>query len=136
MTTDMLMHKAVRAVTSARLLLNAGDVDGACNRAYYAMFDAAKAALLALVPDINPALVRTHSGLISMFSLHLVKTGVLPVELGKTLNRAHEIRQIADYTGDAISMAQAQSVIEQADQFVETVHANLRSEPSDDLKPI
>ena len=40
-----MMEKASRAITSARLLLDAGDVDGACNRAYYAMHDAAKAAL-------------------------------------------------------------------------------------------
>jgi uncharacterized protein (UPF0332 family) len=39
--------KAVRACISARVLLDLGDVDGACNRAYYAMFDAARAALLA-----------------------------------------------------------------------------------------
>jgi hypothetical protein len=42
-----LFTKAQTAATSARILLNAGDVDGACNRAYYAMFDAARAALLA-----------------------------------------------------------------------------------------
>ena len=51
MSTDLtpsgLMAKASRACVSARLLLDAGDVDGACNRAYYAMFDAACAALLA-----------------------------------------------------------------------------------------
>jgi uncharacterized protein (UPF0332 family) len=40
-----LMQKAARALDSARLLLDAGDTDGACNRAYYAMFDAARAAL-------------------------------------------------------------------------------------------
>jgi uncharacterized protein (UPF0332 family) len=39
------MQKAARALDSARLLLDAGDTDGACNRAYYAMFDAARAAL-------------------------------------------------------------------------------------------
>jgi len=44
-----LFTKAQTAAASARILLNAGDVDGACNRAYYAMFDAARAALLALV---------------------------------------------------------------------------------------
>lgn len=39
-----LMDKAERAAASARVLLDAGDADGACNRAYYAMFDAARAA--------------------------------------------------------------------------------------------
>lgn len=37
-----LLNKAMRALVSARLLLDSGDVDGACNRAYYAMFDAAR----------------------------------------------------------------------------------------------
>ncbi|MDZ7585784.1 MAG: HEPN domain-containing protein [Thiobacillus sp.] len=41
------MTKAVRACASARILLDLNDVDGACNRAYYAMFDSARAALLA-----------------------------------------------------------------------------------------
>lgn len=40
------MAKPSRAIASAQLLLDAGDVDGASNRAYYAMFDAAHAALL------------------------------------------------------------------------------------------
>ena len=78
MTPDQLMGKATRAVASARLLLSDGDVDGACNRAYYAMFDAARAALLVLVPGIDPALVKSHGGLISMFSLHFVKPGICP----------------------------------------------------------
>jgi uncharacterized protein (UPF0332 family) len=38
-----LWNKAHQAASSARLLLNAGDTSGACNRAYYAMFDAARA---------------------------------------------------------------------------------------------
>ena len=42
-----LMAKAVRAAESARILLDTGDKEGACDRAYYAMFNAARAALLA-----------------------------------------------------------------------------------------
>jgi uncharacterized protein (UPF0332 family) len=46
-----LMAKAVQAVASAKVLLDTGDADGACNRACYALFDAARAALLALGHD-------------------------------------------------------------------------------------
>ena len=46
LTPAVLMAKAVRAGASARVLLDLDDVDGACNRADYAMFDAARAALL------------------------------------------------------------------------------------------
>ncbi|OZB36799.1 MAG: DNA-binding protein [Halothiobacillus sp. 14-56-357] len=134
MTPDDLMAKSVRAVASARLLLDDGDIDGACNRAYYAMFDAAKAALIKLAPDINSAQVKTHGGLISAFSLHLVKTEILPVSMGRSLNRAHEVRQIADYTGDAVSVEQAQSIIDQADFFVKTVHTHVHPDTSGDMQ--
>jgi len=42
------LKKARRALAGARLLLQSGDGDGACNRAYYAMFEATHAALLAV----------------------------------------------------------------------------------------
>ncbi|WP_424219798.1 HEPN domain-containing protein [Azovibrio sp.] len=35
-----LMAKAAQAAASAKVLLDTGDTDGACNRAYYAMFEA------------------------------------------------------------------------------------------------
>lgn len=71
------MAKASRAIASAQLLLDAGDVDGACNRAYYAMFDAAHAALLWAGARVNPAETKTHRGLIAAFGEHLVKTARL-----------------------------------------------------------
>ena len=42
MSADDLMVKAERALASARLLLDAGDTDGACNRAYYVLAGAKK----------------------------------------------------------------------------------------------
>jgi len=59
--TDLL-DKPERALASARILLESGNVDGACNRAYYAMFDAARSALLHTQSDRNQS-ARTHSGL-------------------------------------------------------------------------
>jgi len=40
LTIDAYLNKSERALQSARLLLDSGDVEGACNRAYYAMFGA------------------------------------------------------------------------------------------------
>ncbi len=77
-----LMAKADRACASARLLLDTGDFDGACTRTYYAMFDAARAALVATNTNVVPGSSKTHSGLITAFGLHLV-TECLPV--GKCL---------------------------------------------------
>jgi uncharacterized protein (UPF0332 family) len=46
MSPSAYLAKAERALASAHLLLADGDQEGACNRAYHAMFDAAHAALL------------------------------------------------------------------------------------------
>ena len=116
-----LMVKAQRALTSARTLLADGDNDGACNRAYYAMFDAARAALLACKAPVPPEVAKTHSGLISAFSLHLVKPGKFPVELGKSFNKAEDLRLIADYKGDPLDAADARWVVVQAGAFVGAV---------------
>lgn len=129
MNATELMDKADRAAASAALLLDAGDLDGACNRAYYAMFDAARAALVDCGVPGEQAAAKTHSGLIAAFGLHLVKTGRLPVELGKTLNRASEVRLAADYTGDVIEPAQAQRMVEQAASFIAAIRRALEPPP-------
>ena len=134
MKPNDLMHKASRAVASARLLLDAGDVDGACNRAYYGMFDAARAALHWSGAPVESSVAKTHSGLISAFSLHLVKTGRLPVDLGKALNRAAEIRLIADYTGDEVNAEKAQWIIQQAALFIEAVQRELAPKDDPDVR--
>ena len=74
MSPKELFEKAKKAASSAALLLKAQDYDGACNRSYYAMFDAARALILSKKPDLHIETIKTHSGLISIFSLHFVKT--------------------------------------------------------------
>lgn len=122
LTPDALMSKAVRACTSARALFDLNDVDGACNRAYYAMFDAARAALLAS-GAVQPDIGRTHSGLITAFSQHLVKNGPIAKEMGRLLKRAEETRLIADYKGDSVELADAREMVEQAETFVEAMRS-------------
>lgn len=65
------MTKAATAVSSARSLLELGDTDGAVNRAYYTMFDAARATLLASGVPLESNLGRTHSGIIGAFGAGL-----------------------------------------------------------------
>jgi uncharacterized protein (UPF0332 family) len=114
-----LLAKAAHACASARLLLQSDDLDGACNRAYYAMFHAARAALIAVeAPDMGG---KTHSGLIAAFGLHLVKNGPLPVELGRSFNHVEHVRVIADYRDEAVSAGDVRAVIEQAETFVDAI---------------
>lgn len=127
LTPQALMTKADTACASAKALLALNDVDGAANRAYYAMFDAARAALLAAGAPIDPNIVRTHSGLIGAFGNFLVKEGPISKTVGRLLNRAHEIRQIADYNGSSVETADAKEMVEQAETFVAVIRAEFMS---------
>lgn len=124
-----LLDRADRAAESAALLLSAGDLNGACNRAYYAMFDAARAALTSTQPAPSSETIKTHSGLISAFSLKLVKTGRVPVELGKAFSKVADIRLIADYSDEEVSAERATWAIEQAREFVKAMRAHCTSKP-------
>lgn len=116
-----LMAKAERARVSAYVLLELGDVDGAANRAYYAMFDAARAALLESKAPVEADIARTHSGLIAAFGKYLVKNGPVSKDMGRLLNRAHELRQAADYNITSVEQSDAVAIVECAEAFIETL---------------
>ena len=115
------MRKSEQALASATQLLASGDADGACNRAYYAMFDAAQAALLAAKVGVTARATKTHRGLIAAFGQHLVLGGHLPGELGGALNKVERLRLLADYTGDPVSAEDSAWAVEQATIFIEAI---------------
>lgn len=121
MTPEKYLGKAIHAAKSASILLNEQDTEGACNRAYYAMFNAAHAALLWSGAHINVGETKKHSSLIAAFGKHLVLTGLLPSNLGKALNKSESIRILADYTGEDISQENAREMVTQAHEFVSAV---------------
>lgn len=82
---DALMRKSRRALRSARLDLHDGDTDGAINRSYYAMLNAARAGLLSAGVH-EDQLPKTHSGLISAFGERVVKSGKVDPEFGRSMN--------------------------------------------------
>ncbi len=125
MTPEDLIARARRCAASAALLAKDADPNGACNRAYYAMFDAARAALHALDPAVKSETIKTHSGLIAAFSLHLVKPGTIEVEFGRSLRQIDQIRLIADYSDQEIDLDTARTATEQAVRFIEAVERYL-----------
>ena len=81
------------------------------------------AALLASDAPVAPDIGRTYSGLIGAFSNHLVKNGPVSKEMGRLLNRALEIRQVADDKGDSVELMNAQEIVAQAVTFIATLRA-------------
>ena len=86
------LESAKARLTEARDLLRTRGYPGAINRAYYAIFTAARA-LLALKRIDS----KTHQAAFLLFQKHYVKTGLFPRELGELAKRAKGIREAADY---------------------------------------
>jgi uncharacterized protein (UPF0332 family) len=111
-------RKAERALSAAALLLGSGDTEGACNRAYYAMYYAAQAALLAAGIAEPENGYKSHQGLIGAFGKHLVLGGQIDPALGRSFNKVQRLRQLADYVGDPPSLEDATLAVAEAKTFV------------------
>ncbi len=112
----LLFQKAEQACISAQALLDIADADGACNRAYYAMFDAAKAALLQSRAITRHEMPRTHQGVSRMFNEHLIRAGSLSREFGRAFKVAEGIRIFADYREASVEPSDAIETVDCARQ--------------------
>ena len=92
------------------------------------MFDAARGALLVTNEVKDLSFIKTHTVLISQFSLHLVKTGRVSIEHGKALNKVEDLRLIADYTDNAISEQDSEWALTQAKSFVDAMKTLVRTD--------
>ncbi len=119
-TPAKYLIKAERALRAARLLIEAGEIEGACNRAYYAMYDAAHAALLA-ENKADFKITKSHSGLIAAFGLHIVSPNKISRDLGRSFNEVEQLRLLADYTGEEITSEQVYSAVKKAETFVAAI---------------
>jgi uncharacterized protein (UPF0332 family) len=87
------------------------------NRSYYSMFHAARA-LLALEKYDS----RKHSGIISYFTQHFIKTGKIEPEYSKMLTEAFKIRNECDYDDFYIAAHEdAKMQFENAGKFIKRI---------------
>lgn len=121
--TEDLLSQARRAALSARTLLTSGDPDGAVNRAYYAMFYAAQAALEHVGIEVTSS---KHGTLVRRFGQHLIKPGLLPRSLGASLKEMLELRHKADYSTQDVPSIDAERAATEAETFVEAVEVLVR----------
>lgn len=84
--------KAKETLEDATILLNSGRLFSALNRIYYALFYEVSALLS--TEDLSS---RKHTGIRSLFNEYYVKTGKVPVKLGRFYSRMFDFRQKADY---------------------------------------
>jgi uncharacterized protein (UPF0332 family) len=119
------MRKSERALGEALFLLQGEKTEGACSRAYYAMHDAAHAALISNGFEAPDAIIKTHHTLIAEFGKRLVLGGQIDAAHGRAFNKVQEMRLLADYNAEPPSPDQARGAVEQADAFVAAIRAML-----------
>ena len=65
-----------------------------------------------------------------------MKDGPMPKEAGRLLKHAEAFRYVADYSDNAVNLADARNMVEQAESFVMTVRSILeRPDPDHDRVP-
>lgn len=115
------MRKAEGALGAARLLLTADDADGACNRAYYAMFEAAHAALSAAGVPLPQGPIKSHHGLVSLFGKHLVRPKQIEAKHGAALNQVLSLFLLAEYQNCALDIDHAARAFELSTAFIAAI---------------
>ena len=106
---------------SAKILLENRKFKDSISRSYYAMFTAARALLATKHLDSSK-----HTGVISLFNQHFVKTGIVAHDFGRILMKGKDLRQDGDYKDFVeTSMQEAQDQYSDAEKFVERIEDTL-----------
>ena len=117
-TSDLVsiqIEKGKEKLDAAKVLLREGFIDDAISRAYYGVFHAASAVLLA-----EGITVDSHSGLKTMFGLHFIKTGKIDKKYGRWLNRLKDERENGDYDiFTSFDREDAENSITEAEEFIQ-----------------
>jgi uncharacterized protein (UPF0332 family) len=112
-----VIAKAKDCLEDARYLLKGERHDAAVNRAYYSMFTAIQGLMLD-----KGIFVKTHAGTKAKFHELFLKSGLLPMQLGKIFEDAISLRHEADYEYDEIiSKEDAQQTINEAEYFMKSI---------------
>ena len=116
--------KARETLEDATILFHSGRLFSALNRIYYALFY--EVAALLSTEDLSSG---KHTGIRSLFNEHFVKTGRVPVKLGRFYSRMYDFRQKGDY-GDFVEfekekvkewLDQASAFIDKMDVIIENI---------------
>jgi uncharacterized protein (UPF0332 family) len=112
-----LWDKALEAADDARLLLRAKRFNGASNRAYYALFNTARALLVERC-GADALEVKRHATILRLFSKHFIDAGYFDAKFGAVLRRASEMRRVADYDQVPVSENEAAQILDAMEQFL------------------
>ena len=120
----LYMENAREMLDVAKLNLGSDYYGSACNRAYYAVFYAASALLLAKEMSFGK-----HSAVIAAFRQHFIKTGEFYTKWSGVYQRIMSHRQSGDYDINVrVEKDKAADDVADAQAFVEEVERWLRKQ--------
>jgi uncharacterized protein (UPF0332 family) len=123
--TPELWSKAKEASRAAQLLTEARDWNGAANRAYYAVFSGARAALASVRAALADS--KGHGTIIRRFERHLIEERSFDSSLGRSLfNRVSHARWVGDYAFVGVAEDVARASVADADRFLAAVVPHLK----------
>ena len=103
-------------------IIESGYWYAAANRMYYACYYMTSALLLK-----NGQSAHTHGGIIGLFGLHFIKTGIIPGDLGKFYSQLFELRQTGDYDDwKVVTENDVKPLIPTAALFLDTLEKLIR----------
>lgn len=98
------------------MLYQVEEYEGACSRAYYAMFHAARALLKSR--GIGESSAKTHATILRVFSDNFVRGGPFDEDDGRALRQAGEIRSLADYDESGLGPERVRNVMASMEKFM------------------
>jgi len=114
------MEQAHERVVAARELFTAGHLETAVSVAYYAMLNAARAAL-----SESDEHARTHAGTWNLFRQRYVVTDAFDQHLFTLAHKAQKAREESDYEAVTPDPDEAKAIVESADDFIAAVERML-----------
>ena len=116
------LSRAYEDIADARRALNGGSYRLALNRAYYAVFHMATAALALLGQERH-----RHSAVELAFHEHLIKPGFIEPEYGQFYGEARQWRERADYRfGVVFDKKTTRQIVDRAEQLITRLEQFLR----------
>ena len=115
--SKLRLENAKKLLATSQTLIDTEDYKSSANRSYYSCFNAMRACLALLKIDH-----KRHSGVMSDFRLHFIKSGKLKPELSDIITTLFEVRNKSDYNDFyAISKEDVTKQLSNAKSFVDTV---------------
>lgn len=117
------MQRAKESLRAAQIMYEKDMFSFAMNRIYYTMFYAVQAALI--LKDVS---FSKHGQVKAYLNRELVKTGIIPVSLGRIYNKAFEYRQKFDYVDFAEpDQDLVESYLKEARVFLDAIEQYLQN---------